>query len=159
MLIVSLLLGAVVLGQAPSVAELELTDQYGASERLSAHDDHVVVVMVVTAKRLRNLKAWEKELRERYADVQFLRIADVPEEPPVSLEQVAKKLRARVPEEVSILIDVDRQWARGLELDTDRPNLLLIDRDGKLAAAFRGREEPDLLDQVCAALDSLVKPK
>jgi hypothetical protein len=159
MLLASILLGAAVLGQAPSVADLELTDQNGASDSLAAHRDHVVLVMVVTAKRLRNLKAWEKELREPYEGIHYLRIADVPEAPPVTHEQVARKLAARVPEGVPILIDLERRWSREMELDTGRPNLLLFDRHGRLSAAFRGRMEPALLDEVRAALDRLVEPR
>ena len=111
--------------------------------------------MVVTARRLRNLKGWEKPLRERYDDIHFVRIADVPEEPPVSHEEVAQKLVKRVPEEVPILIDIERRWARELELDTSRPNLLLFDRDGRLAATFHGRPDPALLDEVFAAIEEL----
>ena len=89
----------------------------------------------------------------------FLRIADIPEEPPVTREQVADKLAKRVPEDIRILIDIERHWARELELDTGRPNLLLLDKEGKLAAAFRGRMEPELLLEVRVALDELVGPR
>ena len=137
MLLASILLVTVTLGQIPAVADIALMDQHGVSDRLAAHRDHVVVVMVVTGKRLRNLKAWEKELRESYPEVHFLRIADIPEEPPVTREQVAEKLAKRVPEDISILIDIERRWAGEMKLDTGRPNLLLFDEEGKLAAAFR----------------------
>jgi hypothetical protein len=156
MLLASILLVAATVGQTPAVADLELMDQHGVPDRLAAHRDHVVVVMVVTGKRLRNIKAWEKELREEYAEVHFLRIADIPEEPPVTREDVARKLVKRVPEEISILIDIERRWARELELDTDRPNLLIFDADGRLAAAFHGRMEPTRLEEVRAVLDGLV---
>jgi len=159
MLLASILLAAAALGQAPAVAGLELADQYGVTDSLDAHRDHVVVVMVVTAKRLRNLKGWEKELRARYDDLHYLRIADVPGEPPVTHEQVARKLAKRVPEDVPILIDIDRRWAEELQLDTGRPNLLLIDRDGRLIANFRGRMDPPLLEEVLAALGPFVEPR
>jgi hypothetical protein len=155
MFLASILLGAAVLGQAPAVAELELVDQHGVADSLAAHRDHQVVVMVVTVGRLRNLKAWEREIRQRHETIRFLRIADIPDEPPVTRERVARKLAARVPEEISILIDMERRWARELELDTGRPNLLLFDREGKLAASFRGRMEADLLGEVLAAIDRL----
>lgn len=148
-------LGAAVLGQTPDVADVELVDQLGNSGSLTDHRDQVVVVMVVTARRLRNLKAWEKDLRDRYDDIHFLRVADIPRDPPVTHEQVARKLAKRVPEEVSIFIDIEGQWARELELDTGRPNLLLFDRDGRLAAAFRGRWEAASSEEVYAALDQL----
>ena len=156
MFLAVILLATVTLGQAPGIAELELVDQTGASDSLAAHHDHVVVVMVVTARRLRNLKAWERALRERYDGVHFLRIADIPSEPTVTRKEVARKLAARVPEGVSILIDIERRWARELKLDTGRPNLLLFDRGGRMAGAFRGRMEPARLDEVQAAIEPLV---
>jgi hypothetical protein len=155
LLLSSIFLGALTVGQTPVLAEQDLLDQYGVAHRLADHTDRVVVVMVVTARRLRNLKALEKDLRERYEDVHFLRIADIPEEPPVTREQVARKLVKRVPEEVPILIDIDRQWARELELDTERPNLLLFDSGGRFVAAFRGRADPDLLGEIHEVLDEL----
>ena len=75
--------------------------------------------------------------------------------PPVTREQVADKLDKRVPEEVPILIDIERRWARELELDTERPNVLLFDREGRFVAAFHGRAEPELLDEIHAVLDEL----
>ena len=152
-----LLFGALTVGELPDVAEQQLLDQRGVADRLADHTDRVVVVMVVTARRLRNLKGLEKDLQQRYGDVHFLRIADIPEEPPVTREQVARKLDKRVPDDVSILIDIDRQWARGLELDTQRPNLLVFDRGGKFVSAFRGRAEPELLDEIHAVLDELTE--
>jgi hypothetical protein len=155
-LLTAFVLGTAVLGQTPELADLKLVDQFGNAGSLADHRDQVVVVMVVTARRLRNLKAWEKDLRERYDDIYFLRIADIPPDPPVTHEQVARKFTKRVPEEVSIFIDIEGQWARGLELDTGRPNLLLFDREGKLAAAFRGRWETAPLKDVYAAMDELM---
>jgi hypothetical protein len=157
LLLASVILATLAPGQIPPVADLELIDQYGRADSLAAHRDHIVVAMVVTARRLRNLKGWEKQLRERYDDIHFLRIADVPEEPPVTHEQVAQKLVKRVPEEVPILIDVERRWARELELDTARPNLLLVDRDGRIVTTIRGRPEPALLDELFAAIDELTR--
>lgn len=151
----TVLLGALTVGQTPAVAELDLLDQQGRADRLADHSDRVVVVMVVTARRLRNLKGLERDLLERYDELYFMRIADVPEDPPVTREDVARKLNKRVPEDVPILIDIDRHWARELELDTGRPNVLLFDREGRFVASFRGRAEPELLDEIHAALNEL----
>ena len=121
LLLASVVLAALTPGQVPAVSDQELLDQYGRADSLAAHREHIVVGMVVTARRLRNLKGWEKQLRERYDDIHFVRIADVPAEPPVTYDQVAQKLVKRVPEEVPILIDIERRWALELELDTARP--------------------------------------
>ena len=154
-LLSSALLCALAVGQIPDVAEQNLLDQRGATDRLADRRDQIVVVMVVTARRLRNLKALEEDLQARYETVHFMRIVDIPEKPRVTHEEVARKLDKRVPEEISILIDVERHWARELELDTQRPNLLLFDREGKFVAAFRGRAEPELLDDIHVVLDEL----
>jgi len=152
------ILGSVLLlGLPAEVAELVLPDQRGDRDSLSAHRGKVVVVMVVTAQRLRNLKGWERDLRERFEELEFLRVADVPEDPPVTYRDVADKLAARVPEEVAVLIDIDRRWSSALDLDTGRPNILLIDRQGHLIARFRGRPEPELVEEVSLRIEELLR--
>ena len=136
-----------------ALADLELTDQHGRSDSLGAHRGQTVVAMVVTAKRLRNLKAWERDFRNRSEGIHFLRIADIPSDPPTTYERVARKLNERVPEDVSVLIDMDSAWATELELDSGRPNILVIDADGTLLASFRGRFEPELAEEVFAAIE------
>jgi hypothetical protein len=151
------LLAAWAVSGAAELSELKLLDQHGVEDSLAAHRGHVAVVMVVDARRLRNLKAWEKKLRERYDDLHYVRVADVAEDPPVPYEEVAEKLSRRVPAEVPVLIDVERRWSRALELDTRRPNLLIFDRRGALVASFRGLRSPEPLAEVYQALDSLVE--
>lgn len=142
--------------QVPEAARIELPDQLGGSDSVAAHRERVTVVLVVTARRLRNLKGWQKELQERFDDVDFVLIADVPADPPVTYEQVVKKLEQRIPDEVSVLIDLERRWATELELDTERPNVLLFDRQSRLVASFRGLKEKGLVDRVSAALADLL---
>lgn len=151
-----LLASASDVSEVPAAAALELPDQLGGSDSVAAHRDNVAVVMVVTARRLRNLKGWQKELQERFESVHFVLIADVPADPPVTFDQVADKLGQRIPEEVPVLIDLERRWATELGLDTERPNLLLFDRQGRLVASFSGRKESALVDRVSEALADLV---
>ncbi|UCF69339.1 MAG: hypothetical protein JSV80_08715 [Acidobacteriota bacterium] len=136
--------------------ELELRDQYGELGSLAAHRGQVVVVIIVTARRLRNIEAWERELRQRFDDLQVLRIADVPERSAADYGRIAHKLRDRVPEDVAVLIDADRRWASALDLDTDRPNLLIVDRDGRLASSYRGMFDDELAADVIAEIERLV---
>ena len=138
------------------VSHLKLRDQYGNEDSLAAHRGQVVVVMVVTAKRLRNIRPWEQNLREHFDQLEYLRITDVPSDPPGSYEQIASKLLERVPEGVPVLIDLDRRWATALGLDTERPNILLIDGNGKLVSAFRGRHSPDLAAEVIQELEAIL---
>jgi hypothetical protein len=70
---------------------------------------------------------------------------------------VAEKLSARVPEGVSVLIDIDRRWAAALDLDTGRPNLLIIDPEGRLTATFRGLCTPELEAPVMHRLEQLLE--
>jgi hypothetical protein len=140
-----------------AVAGLQFRDQYGGEDSLAEHRGHVVVVMAVTAKRLRNIKPWERHLRERVDGVHFLRVTDVPAGSKATRSSVAARLRERVPEGVSVLIDMDRVWATELELDTGRPNLLIVDRDGRLIATFRGLFRPELLEPVVDVLQQALE--
>jgi hypothetical protein len=154
-----LLAGAMLTHPAASLQEIDglrLRDQYGVEDSLAAHRGRVVVVMVVEARRLRTLKAWERELRERFDDIEFLRIAEVPDDPPPSYERVAAKLAEQVPEGVPVLIDMERRWAATLGLDPSRPNLLLVNPAGGLEAVFAGRHDPGLAAEVAARLDELM---
>jgi hypothetical protein len=159
-LVSALTMAAVVVGPQNSVdaiSGLRLRDQYGLQDSLAEHRGHVVVVLAVTAKRLRNVKPWERHLRERVDGIHFLRVADVPADSKATYDSVAAKIRERAPEGVSVLIDVDRLWATELELDTGRPNLLIIDRDGQLIASYRGLFEPELLEPVVGQLLRLLE--
>jgi hypothetical protein len=139
------------------LAGLRLRDQFGREDSLAAHRDHVVLVSVVHAKRLRKLKSWEKALRRRLERVHYIRIADVPSDPPVTHEEVAEKLRERVPEEISVLIDLERRWATTLELETDQPNLLVFDRRGRLVSSYRGGKDRFLETYVTRDLERLLE--
>lgn len=154
-----LLAGAMLTHPAASLQEIDglrLRDQHGIEDSLAAHRGRVVVVMVVEARRLRTLKAWERDLRERFDGIEFLRIAEVPDDPPPSYERVAAKLAEQVPDGVPVLIDMERRWATALGLDPSRPNLLLVNPAGGLEAVFAGRHEPGLAAEVAARLDELV---
>jgi hypothetical protein len=140
-----------------ALAALELPDLEGTMDSLDAHRGHTVVVMVVSAKRLRTLKAWERDLRERFEDLHYLRIADVPREPPTTYERVVARLGDRVPEEVRVLVDMDGAWSAALGLDTSRPNLLLVRPDGTVASTYQGRHDPDLAAAVAQDLAELME--
>jgi hypothetical protein len=155
--VLSLILGTTIAETATAeVVDLPLKDQYGVEDSLAAHRGQVTVVIVVTAKRLRNIRPWEEALRERFDTITFLRITDVPEDSSATFDQVAAKLEERVPEGVSVLIDMDRVWADALALDTGRPNVLIFDADGHLVTSQRGKYSPELVSEIISALETLV---
>lgn len=118
---------------APPAAELPtLPDQYGEPVGLEAGRGDVQLAIVVSARRLRRIKPWEKALRQEFPDLVLLRIADVPRTSPTAYDSVAQKLRRRLPPDVHVGIDLDGRWAQTFGLDTSIPNLLLFDRSGKL---------------------------
>lgn len=141
-------------GGAPidTVGTIELPDQYGGTDSLAAHRGRVVLVLVVTAKRLRTIRPWEEDLRQRFDGLEVMRVTDVPADSKASPDEVAEKLRERVPDGVSVLLDLERRWATALGLDTGTPNLLVIGPDGALLDAFAGRHDPELADRVAASL-------
>ncbi len=133
-----------------------MKDQFGDVSQIAVHRGDPAVVIVVTARRLRTVKPWEEALRERYGDLRTFLVADVPEEPPPSFERVAAKLEQRVPAGVQVLIDLDRGWAKELSLDTSRPNLLLLDAEGRLVDSYAGRWRPEAGSEFFAAVDRLI---
>lgn len=133
---------------AETIADVRLRDQFDQEDSVAAHRGEVVMVMVITAKRLRKLKRWEVELRKRFADLHVIRVADIPGEPPLTVEQVTRKLALWVPKDISVLIDMDRAWASALPLKTRSPNLVLFNRKGNMTARFRGPVSPDFLEVV-----------
>lgn len=139
----------------PSASRVEFRDQLGRIDSVERHQGGVVVAMVVTARRLRNLRGWQKELQERFEDIAFVLIADIPDDREVTYEDVVKKLGRRVPEEVSVLIDLERLWATELELDTSVPNVLVFDPAGNLIDRVRGRKDAELVDEVSRVVEAL----
>jgi hypothetical protein len=142
----------------PSAAAALLRDQHGRTDSVAAHLGKPLAVFVVSARRLRRLKDWQRELDRRIEGVEFLRVADVPPErgqPPPSFEEVAAALRKRVPEDVPVLVDLERRFARELDLDTREVNVLLLDATGGSVARLRGRPTPETLDQAATLLLAL----
>jgi hypothetical protein len=132
-----------------------LRDQHGRNDPAAARPGRPHAVFVVSARRLRRLKDWQREIDERLEGVGFLRVADVPSEPgqaPPRFEDVAATLRKRVPEDVPILIDVERRFRRELALDTREVSVLLFDASGRLAGRVHGRPTPDRVEQATAHL-------
>jgi len=142
----------------PPALTAELRDQYGRPDSFAAHHGRPRVVFVVSARRLRRLKDWEARLDRRLEGVVFMRVADVPPEPgqpPPRFEDVAATLRKRVPEEVPVLVDMERLFARDFEIDTRELNVLLFDAAGGPVGKVRGRPNADNLDMVTGRLLAL----
>jgi hypothetical protein len=138
-----------------AVAAIRLEDQLGRDDALERHRGRPVLAMVVEAGGLRQLRSWELALRERLPELDFFRVADVPRGRGITRERVLDRLEGRVPEEISILIDMEGSWARTLGLDTSSPNLLLFDADLGLAHLFQGRKTGAMVERVAAAVEAL----
>ena len=115
-----------------------LPDQFGELGGLDMRSTAEQLVIVVSAKRLRRLKPWERELRERYPDLDIVRVADVPVSGSADTEAVAAKLRKRLPDDVAVLMDMNGVWAQAFQLDTSVPNLLLFSSQLELLVQHAG---------------------
>jgi hypothetical protein len=151
MVLLVALLGA---GARAEVAVLDLLDQFGSPGGLNGEGATLQVAIVVSAKRLRRIKPWERALRERDPVVPLVRVADVPTTTPTEYDQVAAKLRKRLPEDVRVLVDLEGRWASTFELDTSVPNLLVFDGGGTLLARHQGMYSKALFDAFYADLES-----
>ena len=142
---------------ASAAAGAVLRDQFGRADSLTAHAGQPHVVLVVSARRLRRLKEWEVELDRRLHGVGFLRVADVPAEggKPPTFDDVAPKLRKRVPQSVRVLVDTERRWAESLGLDTREVNVLAFDESARVVAHVRGAPRAETVGPLEAALLAL----
>jgi hypothetical protein len=147
-----ILFGLVAAGSAGAGQPPVLQDQYGDSGSLSDYPGEPVLAIVTSARKLRWIGKWEETIRPELPELVSIRIADVTDQPRPGYEEVAKKLRQRIPEGVSVLIDIQNFWASAYELDTDEPCLLLFDSDHNVVATFRGRPKGKLVDAVMVAL-------
>lgn len=138
-------------------AEAQLLDQRGRPDSIAAHRGGPLVLLVADVRRLRPLKGLEVDLRKRFPKLEFVRVADVPATPPTTYEKVVSRLRGRVPEEVGILIDMERTVARGLCLDTAEPNVVLLDAQGDVTQRFRGTVDAAFLARVSVGVELLLQ--
>jgi len=139
------------------ISALELRDQFGNTNSLLSQRGSVVVVVVVSVRRLAMIERWERDLSQRVPGIRFLNIADLPDDAPVDSGRTAATLRKRVPDSVPVLMDLDRRWATTYGLDTTLPNLLVFDAEGDLLARFRGRWTKELAADVASAVPDSAK--
>ena len=134
-----------------------LKDQFGATASLADRAGEIQLVVVVSAKRLRRIRPWEEAIRSEFESVPLLRVADVPKSSPADYEDVAAKLRRRLPEDVNVLIDLDGSWASRFELDVNYPSLLLFDAEGNLISRYSGMFKPALFEPLRVQLEELLE--
>ncbi len=157
-LIVTVLLGLIgpCCAFAVSAASLPpLPDQFGFYRSLNPNASPALVI-VVDARRLRRIKKWETALAESYPDLEILRVADVPRDPPAELTTVTEQLRKRVPADVPVTIDLEGLWSRAFTLDVSEPCLLLFSR-GELIARHEGAFAAPRLEALLLDLEALTE--
>lgn len=151
---------ALVLASAPAFASgpvpgpPPLEDQNGRLDSLAAHHGRPVVLLAIDADHLRSLKGWEIDIRQHIDGLDFIRVVDIPQKPGTRPEGVARKLREKVPADVSVLIDMDGVWATVYGLDTQEMNVVLFDREGREVARMNGKREPALIERIAAEIES-----
>lgn len=137
---------------AVAAAPPALPDQFGGSASLNDYAGRPVLVIVASGRKLRWIGQWEKTLRAKVPELVSLRVADISDDPKPAETEVAAVLRERAPPGISILIDMQNQWATTFQLDTREPCLLLFDGEHKVVAQFRGRPRDPLFTEVVTAL-------
>lgn len=155
-LIVLLVLCAARCLAADAGIEAPLRDQFGNTDSLLAHRGAVVLVVVVSVRRLATIQRWAEALVSRYPRLHLLSVADMPAEGPVDIDRVAATLQKRVPANVPVLIDIERRWAGSYDLDTAAPNLLVFDQSGNLAARLRGRFSAEREASIAPVIERLL---
>ena len=129
-----------------------LQDQYGQNSGLGDYTGEAGLAIGVTPRKLRWIGRWEETIRAEMPGLISIRIADVTERPPPEHKKVADMLRKKVPEDISVLIDLQSNWANHYTLETSEPCLVLFDSDHHVVAKFRGRPKGELVNDVMDAL-------
>jgi hypothetical protein len=129
-----------------------LQDQYGKPGELSDFSGEAVLAIVVSTRKMVWIGRWEEAIRAELPGLVSIRVADVSDQPPPSYSDVAKILRKRAPEDVSVLIDMQNLWAKNYDLDTSETCLVLFDANHNVVAKFRGRPKGELVEEVMDAL-------
>ena len=156
LLLAGLLLPLTLLGiNASKLPSVE--DQFGEAVAVGNSGSDVQVAILVSAKRLRRIKKWEKALRDRFPDLAIVRVADVPRNSPTEYEVVAEAFRKRLPPDLPVGIDLAGAWASELQIDPAVPNVLVFAGDGELEAVHSGMFSSELFAQAAADIDLLIK--
>lgn len=132
-----------------------LRDQHGFSGGLDKQSSQIQIAIVVSAKRLRRIKPWEKALLEYDDGLRLIRVADVPQSTSVQYQQVADKLKKRLPEDVNVLIDLDGLWVGAFDLDSSHPSVLIFSQAGRLLAQHEGMYKKKLFAALLADLEEI----
>jgi hypothetical protein len=150
----AVLAAAPALGSGPVAGPPPLEDQNGKQDSLAAHHGRPVILLAAHGERLAGIQAWEAELRTRFDGLDFIRVVDVPQKPGTRPEGVVRKLRAKIPSEVPVLIDMDSVWASAYGLETSEVNVVLFDREGREVARFDAERDPALVESVTREIET-----
>jgi hypothetical protein len=149
---ICIIFSLLVFTSATATLPTALPDQFGGSASLNDYAGQPVLVIVASGRKLRWIGKWEKNLRAKVPELVSLRVADITDDPKPAETEVAAVLRERAPPGISILIDMQNQWATDFQLDTGEPCLLLFDAEHNVVAKFRGRPRDPLFTEVVTAL-------
>ena len=155
-LLLLVLINACSMAAGADIAAPPLRDQFGNTDSLASHQGAVVVAIVVDVGRLSTIQRWGEELGKRHPDLHFLNVAEMPAEGRIDMARVEATLQKRVPATVAVLIDIERRWATSYRLDTAAPNLLVFDREGKLAGQVRGRFSTERAAGITTIIEALL---
>ncbi len=157
-LVILLLLAAASQADTQQLSDLpKLIDQYGEAMKIDEVDSEVAIAIVVSAKRLRRLKKWEVALRDRFPELEILRVADIPQTTPVTHADVAEVLKKRLPPNFPVGLDLKGEWSAILELDSSVPNIVVFDAKGELRSIHHGMFNNKAFAQAAADIDLLIK--
>lgn len=138
---------------------LELPDQFGALRRLQPlQPARAHLLLLVEVGRLRRIQGFERDLRARVPALEVVRVAHVPAGSGATLARVSAHLRAHVPAQVSVLIDLAGRVAAALRADPRDVNAWVVAPDGRLLRHEQGRRSAELIARLAAALEPATMP-
>lgn len=130
-----------------------LRDQFNVAHQVQFPRTNVIVLTVADRDGNAQVDSWIAPLKkQRPTSLEILGIADVQGVPQFFRDGVRKKVVKTRPH--AVMLDWEGEVLSSLRPEKARANIFVIDRGGKVRARFVGAMQPELLEQLLAAVDA-----
>ncbi|MCS7079158.1 MAG: hypothetical protein NZ585_03795 [Chloracidobacterium sp.] len=131
-----------------------LTDQYNRPHTIAFPMSKPLVLMLGDRGGSKQIEPWVRELYQRYGDsIEIQGVAILRGVPPLIRPMIRSQLRSRAPK--SVLLDWSGNVADMYHCRSDVCNVVVIDRQGRIATIVRGGVSAERSRLVCQALDRI----
>jgi peroxiredoxin len=147
--------GAASAARNTKAMDFELRDQFGKTLRYSFPKERVSVLTFGDRKGSTQIEGWVRPIYDRYQNrVDLHGVAVLTSVPSLFHGFARRQFRKQV--KYPVLLDFKGDVARGYGYEKDKANVLVIDRDGRIALKITGAATGDGLSRVYGEVDRLL---